>query len=65
MYYKQLEGFLRDKTAEYSAEMQEIIGGIVPVYNSGADAVMDASLEDAFGHISFIIDDWMKLVLQI
>lgn len=65
MYYKQLEGFLRDKTAEYSAEMQEIIGGIVPVYNSGADAVMDASLEDAFGHISFIIDDWMKLVLQM
>lgn len=57
MYYKQLEGFLRDKTAEYSAEMQEIIGGIVPVYNSGDDAVINASLEDAFGHISFIIDD--------
>lgn len=65
MFNKTLEAHLRAKTAEYSAEMQEIIGTLVPVYNSGADAVMNESLEDAFGHISFIIDDWMKLVLQM
>ena len=65
MYYKQLEGFLRDKTAEYSAEMQEIIGGIVPVYNSGADEAMNASIKDAYRHITSIVDSWCKLVLQM
>ena len=65
MLYKNLESFLYDKTAELSQELQEIIDSIVPIYNTGADAVMDASLGDAFGHISFIIDDWMKLVLMM
>ena len=43
MYYKQLEGFLRDKTAEYSAEMQEIIGGYIePIrLNDGRMIIVD------------------------
>ena len=65
MFNKTLEAHLRAKTADLSVKMMDIIGGIVPVYNSGDDAVINASLEDAFGHISFIIDDWMKLVLMM
>lgn len=65
MFNKTLEAHLRAKTAEYSAEMQEIIGGIVPVYNSGDDAVINASLEDAYTHISSSLDSFMKLVLQM
>lgn len=65
MFYKNLESFLYDKTAEYSAEMQEIIGGIVPVYNTGADEAMNASLRDAYRHISSKVDTWLKIVLQL
>lgn len=65
MYYKQLEGFLQNKTAELSQEMQGIIGDIVPIYNTGADIAMDTALMDAYRHISSIVDSWCKLVLQM
>lgn len=65
MYYKQLEGFLRDKTAELSQQMQEIIGDIVPIYNTGTDIAMDNALMDAYRHITSIVDSWCKLVLQM
>lgn len=65
MYYKQLEGFLRDKTAELSQQLQEIIGDIVPIYNTGADEAMNASLKDAYRNITSIVDSWCKLVLQM
>ena len=65
MYYKQLEGFLQNKTAELSQKLQEIIGDIVPIYNTGADEAMNASLEDAYRHITSIVDSWCKLVLQM
>ncbi|MFW5670524.1 MAG: hypothetical protein ACOCM4_15085 [Acetivibrio ethanolgignens] len=65
MYYKQLEGFLRDKTAELSQQMQEIIGDIVPIYNTGTDIAMDTALMDAYRHITSIVDSWCKLVLQM
>ena len=44
MYYKQLEGFLQNKTAELSQQLQEIIGDIVPIYNTGTDIAMDNAL---------------------
>lgn len=65
MYYKQLEGFLRDKTAELSQQLQEFIGDIVPIYNTGADMTMDTALMDAYRHITSIVDSWCKLVLQM
>lgn len=65
MYYKQLEGFLRDKTAELSQQLQEIIGDIVPIYNTGTDIAMDNALMDAYRHITSIVDSWCKLVLQM
>ena len=34
MFYKNLESFLYDKTAELSQQLQEIIGDIVPIYNT-------------------------------
>ena len=65
MYYKQLEGFLQNKTAELSQQLQEIIGDIVPIYNTGADMTMDTALMDAYRHITSIVDSWCKLVLQM
>ncbi|KSV57884.1 hypothetical protein [Acetivibrio ethanolgignens] len=58
MYYKQLEGFLRDKTAELSQQLQ-IIGDIVPIYNTGADEAMNASCQtaDYLGRFPQIISD--------
>ena len=65
MYYKQLEAHLRAKTAELSQQLQEIIGDIVPIYNTGADMTMDTALMDAYRHITSIVDSWCKLVLQM
>lgn len=65
MFYKNLESFLYDKTAELSQQLQEIIGDIVPVYNTGADEAMNASLRDAYRHITSIVDSWCKLILQM
>ena len=65
MFYKNLESFLYDKTAELSQQLQEIIGDIVPIYNTGADEAMNASLRDAYRHISSKVDTWLKIVLQL
>lgn len=65
MFFKGLEGFLRAQTAELSQKLTELIGDIVPVYNTEVDENMDASLKDAYSHISSIIDSWIKLVLQM
>lgn len=65
MYYKQLEGFLQNKTAELSQQLQEIIGDIVPIYNTGTDIAMDTALMDAYRHISSKVDAWLKIVLQM
>ena len=65
MFYKNLESFLYDKTAELSQKLQEIIGDIVPIYNTGADMTMDTALMDAYRHITSIVDSWCKLVLQM
>ena len=65
MYYKQLEAHLRAKTAELSQQLQEIIGDIVPIYNTGADMTMDTALMDAYRHTTSIVDSWCKLVLQM
>ena len=65
MFYKNLESFLYDKTAELSQQLQEIIGDIVPIYNTGADMAMDTALMDAYRHITSIVDSWCKLVLQM
>ncbi len=65
MFYKNLESFLYDKTAELSQQMQEIIGDIVPIYNTGVDIAMDTVLMDAYRHIISIVDSWCRLVLQM
>lgn len=65
MFKKNLESFLYDKTAELSQQLQEIIGDIVPIYNTGADMAMDTALMDAYRHITSIVDSWCKLVLQM
>lgn len=65
MFYKNLESFLYDKTAELSQQLQEIIGDIVPIYNTGIDIAMDTVLMDAYRHIISIVDSWCKLVLQM
>lgn len=65
MFHKNLESFLYDKTAELSQQMQEIIGDIVPIYNTGVDIAMDTVLMDAYRHIISIVDSWCRLVLQM
>lgn len=65
MFHKNLELFLYDKTAELSQQMQEIIGDIVPIYNTGVDIARDTVLMDAYRHIISIVDSWCRLVLQM